>query len=232
MTLLHVVAWLSIAQSASDSVAVYEGIVQQAQGGTWHLMLPYPVTVAGLRTRSLVLNTKTRLARRDGRVVRAHGSTATEGGTVVLHATRFEEVTPPWTVTRTIAPMFTQRAILAISAYPHEFAWRDSRGDSTGVAPALVFSLTNHGEVPLEVEFRTNDVVCATITPVDGTAPPWRYVWQGDLVNRRLTVALGSVVRWVVPIPPDATPDPGEYEGEATLCGAQDFRAATTFRVR
>jgi hypothetical protein len=86
--------------------------------------------------------------------------------------------------------------------------------------------------VPLEVEFRTNDVVCASVGRLRESTPGWTYVWQGDYVSRRLTVALGSMIRWVVPIPPNAMPEPGRYVVEASLCGARDFRAQTHFVVQ
>ena len=234
MSLWHVVVLLALAQGATpDSAATYEGIVQRAPAGDWHLVLAYPVTAAGYRARSLSLGRQARLARWDGRVVRARGRIAAEpSGQLALHDAQVDELTPPGATSRTIAPMFTQRAILTLAAYPQFFAWTDSLGDSTGVNPAIVFALTNHGEVPLEVEFRTNDVVCAAVTRSGESAPRWTYEWQGDYVNRRLTVALGSVVRWVVPIPPQAMPDPGLYVAEASLCGARDFRAQTRFMVQ
>lgn len=232
MSIWSLIALLSIAQGADlDSVATYEGIVQRGEGGTWYMLLPYPVTAAGVRTRSLSLGREARLSRWEGRVVRSEGRVVAEpAGDVALRWGHFDEVTPPGTESRTIAPMFTQRAILAIAAYPQTFGWIDSLGDSTGVSPAIVFSLTNHGEVPLEVEFRTNDVVCAHVG--SASTPGWTYVWQGDYVSRRLTVALGSVIRWVVPIPPEAMPVPGRYIAEASLCGARDFRAQTRFIVQ
>ena len=195
-------------------------------------MLPHPVTVAGFRTRSLRLGTDGRLGRWDGRIVRVAGPVTLAGGGVNLQPSRVVEFHPEGSVSRTIAPMFSQRAILAIAPFPQRVVWIDSLGDSTGVTPAIVFSMTNHGEAPLEIEFRTNDVLCATVTHVATSLPPWRYVWQGDYVNRRLTVALGSVVRWVVPIPPSGMPDPGTYEVEASLCSTSDYRAQTSFTVQ
>lgn len=234
MNLWSLLATLALAQGPDlDSSASYEGIVQRGASGDWYVLLPHPLTAAGIRTRSLSLGREARLSRWEGRIVRAQGRVVqVPGAQLALRWGHFDEVTPPGTVSRTITPMFNQRAILTIAPYPQRVAWTDSLGDSTGVAPAIVFTLTNHSETPLEIEFRTNDVVCATITRTGESQPGWTYEWQGDYVNRRLTVALGTVVRWVVPVPPSGMPRPGVYTVEASLCGARDFRARASFSVQ
>lgn len=229
------------AQVEPDTVQVFRGYVQEADTGPgWRLVLVYPFTSGSLRVQSLWLPESSgggrRWTRYRNRLVRATGAVTTVPGPagpagLRLDVRRMEAVEVPGTHSRAVRPMISQRAMLTIGVVPNRFAWLETTGDSTGVNPAILFSITNDGEAPLEFEFRSNDVICAAVFQGDDPRPRWRYSWKGDAVTRRLSIGLGTVLRWVVPLPPEAAREPGVYGAEASLCEVQDYRARVEFEV-
>jgi hypothetical protein len=233
-TLLLLLALAAQAPQA-DSVITFRGFVQRPDSGSiWKLMLVYPFTSGGMRVQSVALPREGRWSRYVNRLVRAEGTVAPAAvGTpgLRLDVRKMEEVAPAGTVTRSIRPMLSQSAIVSVAVVPNKFGWTGPQGDSTGVNPAIVYTVKNLGDVPLEFEFINPDVVCVSVLRRGDSRPIWTDTWRGDEVTRRVTVGLGAVLRWVLPLPVEAAIAPGSYSAEASLCGVADYRIQADFDV-
>jgi hypothetical protein len=217
---------------ASDSVAEFRGIVQAGKNADeWKVALSYPITIGTLSVRSLRLAGE-RWSRYENRLVSAKGTARAEVGVgVTLDNPKLTEIKAPGSVSKSVSPMTSQRASLNLAVVPSKFSWTTVSGDSTGVQPAVVFSLTNQGDVPLEFDFPTNEVLCVSVRERGRGTAHWRYAWAGDNLSRRVTVAIGNALRWVVPIPREAADHVGQYIVEVSLCGARIYGGEAEFEV-
>jgi len=236
MTFLSTLALIGILSAAPppDSVAEFRGIVQQGDSASsWKLVLLYPVRVGTTVVQSVRLSGD-KLSRYEQRLVKAQGVAREEPGrSVTLDRAKLSEIRPDGAVTTMVSPMTTQHATITLAVAPNKFAWTSDAGDSTGVHPAVLFALANHGEVPLEFEFATNEVLCVAVRQRGASLAHWRYaLTAGERFSRKVSVAMGNVLRWVVPIPPEAVPfGRGAYRVEVSLCGARVYGSEADFEI-
>lgn len=227
--------------AAGDTAVTVRGFCQRADGGPaeglWKLVLVYPLRLGNLRVRALALvGDPTQWTRYEDRFVEASGSvTVRREAAAPFPATialaRIKEVTPAGTVRRTISPSFSQRATVTLAVIPNRFFWRDETGQVSGVSASILYTVGNHGDAPLEFELPSNEVLCASVKAASESRPHWEHVWSETAVVRPLTIKMGNVVRYIVPIPEDAARDPGRYVVRASLCGVPDYEAEAEFEI-
>lgn len=219
---------------ASDTAVRVRGFVQvdPTAGGDSaraEVLLAYPRTIGGARVGALRLPGDVgHWARFVDRYVEAEGRIVPP---VTLSAPRLREVSPAGEARRDVSPSFLQHAALTLSVVPNRIVWRDSAGAPSGVLAVAYFTLTNHGEAPLEFLFSSTDVLCISVGLPGSADPIWREAWRPPHPNTRVSVQMGAVVRYLVPIPERAAPGPGRYTTRVSLCGVSDYEANTEFEV-
>lgn len=224
-----------------DTVVTVRGFCQRVEGGQaeagWKLVLVYPLRIGTFRVRALrIVGDPEQWTRYQDRFVEATGLvTVPPGAAAPVPATialaRIKEVTPAGAVRRTISPSFSQRATVTLAVIPNRFAWRDETGQPSGVAPSVLYTVGSHGDAPLDFEFSTNEVLCVSVQSVWQSDRHWEQAWQETSVVRHLTIKMGNVVRYIVPLPEDAARDPGRYVVRASLCGVADYESEAEFDV-
>jgi hypothetical protein len=232
--MLHpIVIALALAfQTPADTVIEVRGIVQASDDPSmWKILLAYPLRIGTLSVGSVRLP-GSRWSRFENRLVQARGTARADAGIgVTLDGAKVNEIRPEGGISRSVSPMTSQRASLTLAVVPSKFSWTKSNGDSTGVHPAIVFALTNQGDVPLQFEFPTNDILCVSVRERGYGKAHWRYAWTDNLMNRRVTIAIGNALRWVIPLPPEAADQRNTYVVEVSLCGARIYGGEAEFDV-
>jgi hypothetical protein len=217
-----------------DSVLRVRGFVQvdpTAAGDSTRaeVLFAYPLTIGGVRIGALRLpGDAGHWSRYVDRYVEAEGRMLPP---LTLSSPRLREVSPAGETRRDVSPSFLQHAALTLSVVPNRIVWRDSAGAPSGVVPVAYFTLTNHGEAPLEFLFSSTDVLCISVGIPGSADPIWREAWRPPHPNTRVSVQMGAVVRYLVPIPERAAPTPGRYTTRVSLCGVSDYEANTEFEV-
>lgn len=237
MTVLLMLAAL-LTQQPPDTTVVVQGLLVQVPGdGEWLLALPTPFRFRDRVIAELQLAGDTeRWAGFAGHYVEARGTltgpavpSSRPRGALVIAAVR--EVDPEGTVRKNVSGSFTHRVSAVLWVLPHRFAWLDADGRPTGVGPAIVYTLNNHSESEVKLEFESKDFVCFTVEPKNGGAPPWRFARQLHQPTDRLIVTLPKFVREVARLPREAAPDPGRYLVRAGLCGFTEYELETEIEV-
>lgn len=222
-----------------DTTAVVQGLIGQRPGsGVWLLALPAPFRFRERVIAELELvGDTTRWAGFASHYVEARGTVEGEPAEghplrARLHVTAVHEVDPAGTARRMVSNSFTHRVAATLWVVPQKFAWVDEQGRPTGVGPAIVYSLNNHGESDLSLTFGSRDFACFAVEPRGGGAPPWTFVRRLDGPNERPTVILPKFVREVARLPREAAPSPGRYVVRASLCGFKEYELETEIEVQ
>jgi hypothetical protein len=216
---------------AQDSAVTVRGVLQVLDSAAAILALQAPLAVPNMRTNALTLvGDPRRWNRDDSRYVEVVGTLAPPQVAVAgrpalpaLRVTKVREVDPDGLVRRTISTSFTQRVIVTLAVVPGRLMWRDPAGQATGVAPVVLFTVINHGEVPLGFEFPSNEFVCVSVTPPDGGEPAWNFAWKAHELNTKLIIKIGSTFKSVIPLPEAAAGEPGRHTVRAMLCGIEEY---------
>jgi hypothetical protein len=221
----------------SSSMVVLQGLIGRAPDA-WLLAMPNPRRIGARPLAELELTgDSTRWTKYAGRYVEARGVIAADSvaghdrrGRLTVSAVR--EVDPAGTVRRTISNSWTHRVAATLWVLPQKFAWEDERGRPTGVGPTIVYTLNNHGESDVTLQFGSRDFACISVEPKEGGAPPWKYVRQLDQANPRPVVILPKFVREHTALPREAAPSPGRYIVRASLCGYKEYELETEIEVQ
>ncbi|MGH7567913.1 MAG: hypothetical protein ACREL9_02930 [Gemmatimonadales bacterium] len=223
--------WLGGAPAGlQDTALTVRGFVQSA-GQEWRLFLQEPVAYGGARWSSLGLAPEGSWSRYAEQFVEATGMVRVSTGVATLADARVKNVTAPGTAKRTVTTSFTQRAVVTLAIIPQRIRWRDADGRSSGVRPAVFYTLTNHGQTHLEIFHSTKDVLCLAVRRHRAGEAHWRQTWRPEVVGDRLTVSLGATVRYLAPFPEAAAPTAGRYILRAALCGEAEYGAEAEFEV-
>ena len=243
MTFLLIVALAAVQESpqtTTDTAVVVQGVVGQvatAGGSSWLLALPTPFKYRDRVIAELLLSGDNgRWSKFNARYVEAHGvmERAPIAGSQLRAALRVDgmrEIDPQGTVRKSVSTSFTQRVAIVLWVLPRTIRWRDEQGKSTGVGPAIVYTMNNHGESALTLTFESQDYVCYSVEPIKGDAPAWHYARQFQEPRDRQIMTLPPFVREVATIPPDAAPEPGRYRVRAGFCGFTEYQLETEIEV-
>jgi hypothetical protein len=242
MTFLPLLAALAVQQSAqptqptTDTSVVVQGLlVEVPDDEVWLLALPSPFRFRGRTIGEIELSgNRSRWSKFSGHYVEARGRLAAwagghQRGAMQVEAVR--EVDPEGAVRKNISNSFTHRVSVSLWALPLRFGWLDDAGHPTGVGPVLVYSMNNHGESDLILEFQSDEFVCFSVEPVGGGAPPWRYRVFLDQPTDQMRVTLPKFVREVARLPRDGAPTAGRYTVRAGLCGFKEYEVETEIEV-
>jgi len=233
---LLLVAWpLALgAQAAGDTTITARGIVQ-SKG----LFLPSPLLVRGVRIGWLDFDGDTHgITTYENRLVEATGTlrfrTDTAGAVIAdLVDPRAKERDPSGMVRRDVQLSFTQRAVVTLAVEPSRFAWRDSSSRASGVRPMLLFTLVNHGDVPIQMSFPRYEVICVRVRAVEtGGAgrsdTSWTVLMPGV---RNISLVMRQRFQEIVELPPRAAPTAGRYRARVELCSGSTYGADVFFDV-
>ena len=141
------------------------------------------------------------------------------------------EVDPPGAAHKNVTTSWSSRAAMTLWVLPHRITWVDAEGRPTGVGPAIVYTLNNHGEADVTLTFESKNFVCFTVEPQRGGAPPWQFVRQLQQPTDRLKVTLPKFVREVARLPQDGAPEAGKYLVRAGLCGFKEYELETVIEI-
>lgn len=156
-----------------------------------------------------------------------------ETGRPTLRAANVREVLPEGLVRHEVSSSFSQRTVASVFVLPRTFSWRDAAGQPTGVGPVIVFSLNNHGQAMLSLDFNSQDYVCFTLRRGEGEQ---EWVWKDAI---RFTseplefykLKLPTFVREMLSLTESSAPTPGKYRVRAGLCGYPEYQVETDFEV-
>jgi hypothetical protein len=237
MTLLVLLMSLAL----QDTTVVVQGLLVQVPSsdgsGAWLLALPTPFRFRDRLIAELELGGESgRWHRFGGHYVEARGTLSMDsvpglrprGG---LRIAAVREVDPEGTARKNVSGSFTHRASMVLWVLPHRFAWLDAAGQPTGVGPAIVYTLNNHGESDVTLEFESKDFACFSVEPRNGGAPPWTFTRRLSEPTDRQQVTLPKFVREVARLPREAAPEPGRYVVRAGLCGFTEYQLETEIEV-
>ena len=226
------------AQSATDTTITVSGIVQAAAKGPshWGLFLPAPVVVRGVRIGWLSIEGDPHgIDNHQDRFVEATGTlrvgTDSTGAVVAaLVDPRAKERDPSGIVRQSVQLSFTQRAVVTLALEPSRFGWRDSAGSPSGVRPMLLFSLVNHGDVPIQMSFPRYEVICVRVRAVEaGLADTsWTILMPGV---RNISLVMRQRFAEIIELPPGAARKPGRYRTRVELCSGSAYGADVFFEV-
>lgn len=242
MTILLLLTTLSLQQSTpvsvtstADTQIVVQGLLVKAPTG-WLVALPAPIQFRDRAIAELeLLGDTSRWYGFNGHYVEARGVLGGEPpaiarrGVFQLNAVR--EVDPPGMQRKTVSNSWTHRVAVVLWVLPNKIKWRNAQGKPTGVGPAIVYTVNNHGESDLNMTFETKDFVCFSVEPKDGGMPPWSYARQFDQPRDRQRVTLPKFVREVARVPEEAASEPGRYLVRAGLCGFNEYELETEIEV-
>jgi len=218
--------------TVGDSAVQLNGFVQQGDSNVAELILAYPLTVAGDSGKRMRLGSlrfagdPKRWTRLSDRYVSALGRVTWPA---LLEAQDVRPIPPPGEVNRDVRPSFSEHSVVTLAIVPNRIAWRDAAGRPSGVAPVAYYTVFNHGDAPLQFMFNSNEVLCIEVER-EGYAR-WRDSWRPPRINERLHVEMGSVVRYLAPLPERAAPTAGHYTAHVSLCGVPDYEVAVDFEV-
>ena len=226
------------AQAITDTTIQVSGIVKAAQEAPshWGLFLPAPLLVRGVRIGWLGMDGDTHgVANLQDRFVEATGrlriGTDTAGAVVAdLVDPRAKERDPAGLVRQNVQLSFTQRAVVTLAVAPSRIAWRDSAGDPSGVRPLLLFSLVNHGDVPIQMSFPRYEVICVRVRSQEqGLADTsWTILMPGV---RNISLVMRQRFAEIIELPPGAARKAGRYRARVELCSGSAYGADVFFEV-
>ena len=226
------------AQATTDTTIQVSGIVNAAPQAPTHLglFLPAPVIVRGVRIGWLSLEGDTHgIANLQDRFVEATGTlrirTDSAGAVVAqLVDPRAKEGDPAGMVRQNVQLSFTQRAVVTLAVAPSRIAWRDSAGDPSGVRPMLLFSLVNHGDVPIQMSFPRYEVICVRVRSQEqGLADTsWTILMPGV---RNISLVMRQRFAEIIELPPGAARKAGRYRARVELCSGSAYGADVFFEV-
>ena len=212
----------------SDTAVTVQGLLGRTPGG-WVVALSQPLVIRDTRLSQLELSgDSTRWSKYNGHYVEARGRLS--GSTFAPRNVR--EVDPEGTARKTLSTSWTHRVGLMMYVLPRRIVWRDSAGKPSGVGPVIVYTMNNHGESDLQLEFQSADFVCFQVEPKNGGAPAWKSTRQlPEPPQDRQKVTLPRFVREFARLPLEAAPDPGTYNVRAGLCGFKEYELETEIEV-
>ena len=230
---LLLVAWpLAIgAQGAGDTTITARGIVQSSG-----LFLPSPLLVRGVRIGWLGFDGDTHgITTYENQFVEATGTlrfrSDTAGAVIAeLVDPRAKARDPSGLVRRDVQLSFTQRAVVTLAVEPSRIAWRDSASRASGVRPMLLFSLVNHGDVPIQMSFPRYEVFCVRVRGVETGGPDTSWTIQLPGV-RNITLVMRQRFQELFELPPRAAPKAGRYRARVELCSGSAYGADVFFEV-
>jgi len=235
-----VMGWGGASRQLSDSAVTLRGllaaITDSAAGGSgathWVLALPQPQLLQGHRVGRLPISGVTRSwSRLDRFYVEARGTLSTDAdGLPVLNVTGMKEVQPDGLARGEVSTSFSQRVALSLFVLPRTFRWRDAAGEPSGVGPVVVFSLNNHGQALLTLEFTSKDYACFQVQKQNASLV-WEYARQVNQPTDQMKVTLPQFVREMLALPENAAPSPGKYRVRAGLCGYREYQLEAEFEV-
>jgi len=141
-----------------------------------------------------------------------------------------QERDPAGMVRQNVQLSFTQRAVVTLAVAPSRVAWRDSAGDPSGVRPMLLFSLVNHGDVPIQMSFPRYEVICVRVRSQEqGLADTsWTILMPGV---RNITLVMRQRFAEIIELPPGAARKAGRYRARVELCSGSAYGADVFFDV-
>ena len=225
------------AQSPDTIVRVQGFLQRDDQFELWTIVVPLPLRVLGVRTFVVPLvGEPDRWNRYLNRYIEAEGrvSRLPSGGIpgIGFAVDRMTEVEPPGTARLTVDRGLTQHAEITLSVIPNRFAWRDERGEETGVNPLLVYTLVNRKTGVIRFMLPTNDLLCLTVRGADGVRI-WDSTTQApNPTARRLVVSRGGALRDAVQLPRGAAPRPGRYMARVGICTLGESDVTADFEVK
>lgn len=232
---LYASAASATAQTAPDTTVTIQGFVQRnADSGTWTIVVPLALELGRHRTFVLPIEGKSgRWSRFVDRYVEATGRVSlAEPIRLGIGVEAMREVEAPGTSHRIFDRGLTIHAEITLAAIPRRFAWRDERGAPTGVNPMLLYTVTNRRQAPIRFVVHRNQMLCVTITSLDGTMQ-WDLATEARYPSaQRLFLQRGGSYREGVHLPVEAAPKQGRYMARATLCAAPEYEITTEFEVR
>jgi hypothetical protein len=223
MTALLLLALLQ----APDTAITVQGMLGRAQRG-WVVALPEPLVIRETRLTELALaGDSSRWSKYNGHYVEARGRLSGQA----FAPANVREVDPEGTVRKTLTMSFTHRVGLVMYVLPRRIAWHNSAGGPSGVGPVIVYTMNNHGESDITLEFQSADFMCFAIEPKSGGAPPWHWERRLAEPKDRQKVTLPRFVREFARVPLEAAPDAGTYVVRAGLCGFKEYELETEIEV-
>lgn len=209
-------------------------VIDRSHTATWVLALPAPVRYRDRIVGEVELTGNERLwSRFDRGFVEVQGTlTAAGPNRPTLSATKVREVMPEGLARREVSTSFSQRTVASLFVLPRSIRWRDAAGQSTGVGPVLVYSLNNHGQSQLSLDFNSQDYVCFTLRRRNDA----RWRWQGSVkfTSEPLEfykLKLPAFVRETLSFNEDAAPVADKYSVRAGLCGYPEYQVETDFEI-
>jgi hypothetical protein len=225
-------------QQGDTTSLTLEGFLQQdRQSGHWTIVVPLPLDVLGTRTFVLAVGGKpgrweqflNQYIQASGRASRSRGNGAAG---ITIDVNDMKKVDPPGTAATTLDRGVGMRAKVSLSVIPNRFAWRDARGNATGVNPLLLYTILNEQVGPIILALPTNDKLCARVQAInslqewDSTTPLPRAS------AARFFVGPNGVYRNGMQLPEAAAPLPGTYRASVGVCEAPDYEMTTQFEVQ
>lgn len=231
-------ALCGLPQAADTSVALRGLLATATDSGAgttaWVLALPTPVRFQGRVIPAVVLTGNARSwTRFDRFYVEVRGALAVlETGRPTLRVANVREVLPEGLVRNEVSTSFSQRTVASVFVLPRSFRWRDPAGQPTGVGPVVVFSLNNHGQAMLSLDFNSQDYVCFTLRGEGQQEWVWKDAIRfGSEPLEFYKLKLPTFVREMMPLTEAAAPSPGRYRVRAGLCGYPEYQVETDFEV-
>lgn len=225
MTALLLLALLQA--SSPDTALTVQGMLGRAPRG-WIVALPEPLVVRDTRLTQLELTgDSSRWSKYNGHYVEARGRLSGQS----FAPANVREVDPEGTARKTLTPSWSHRVGLVMYVLPRRIAWRNAAGQPSGVGPVIVYTMNNHGESDITLEFESADFVCFQIAPKSGGAPPWHWERRLAEPRDRQKVTLPRFVREFARVPLEAAPEPGTYIARAGLCGFKEYELETEIEV-
>jgi hypothetical protein len=209
-------------------------VVDRTHAPTWVLALPAPVRFRDRIIGEVELSGNQRLwGGFDRGFVEVSGTLRIDGPSrPALNPTKVREVLPEGLVRREVSTSFSQRTVASVFVLPRTIRWRDVAGQPTGVGPVLVYSLNNHGQATLTLDFRSEEYVCFKVRRKGGEQWIWEDAIRFDkrpTEDYKLTVPV--FVREWLPLTETAAPTPGRYQARAGLCGFGEYQVEAEFDV-
>jgi len=94
----------------------------------------------------------------------------------------------------------------------------------------LLFSLVNHGDVPIQMSFPRYEVICVRVRSVEaGLADTsWTILMPGV---RNISLVMRQRFQEIVEVPREAAPKAGRYRARVELCAGSVYGADVFFEV-
>jgi hypothetical protein len=224
---MTIVLLLALLQAAPDTAITMQGLLGRSPRA-WIIALPEPVVIGDARLTQVELRgDSSRWSKYNGYYVEARGRLTGQS----FAPAQLREVDPEGTARKTLSTSWSHRVGIVMYALPRRIAWRNAAGQPSGVGPVIVYTMNNHGESDITLEFQSADFMCFQIEPKNGGAPPWHWERRLAEPTDRQKVTLPRFVREFARVPPEAAPEPGTYVVRAGLCGFKEYELETEIEV-